>query len=99
MRANRYQFGATRDGFIPTTRAVGSSGIAVITWAVESPRKTFDRSSGGRQCDDIFGRSNFTASEAIWLVSNVNERLYCTRPTIAEEFELQPRDVAAAVFK
>jgi hypothetical protein len=87
MPASRYLSGARTDGSTPTIREGGSSGIAGTIWAAECRRKTFDRSNGGRQCDDIFARSNFTASEAILPVANASDRLFYTGHTIAEHSE------------
>ena len=96
MPANHYRSGARKDGFTPTIRAVGSSGIVGTTWAAECRRKTFDRSGGGRQCDDIFGRSNFTASQATRIAANANDRLFYIGPTTAENFD--PCHIAIAIY-
>jgi hypothetical protein len=96
MPANHYRSGVRKDGFTPTIRAVGSSGIVGTTWAADCRRKTFDRSGGGRQCDDIFGRSNFTASQATRPAANANDRLFYTGPTTAENFD--PYHTAIAIF-
>ena len=96
MPANHYRSGARKDGFIPTIRAVGSSGIVGTTWAAECRRKTFDRSGGGRQCGDIFGRSNFTASQATRPAANANDRLFYIGPTTAENFD--PCHIAIAIY-
>ena len=56
--------GAARDGFTPRTRAVGSSGIAVTTWAVACRPRTAARSSDGKPYAGISGNSSGTASRA-----------------------------------
>jgi hypothetical protein len=84
MPANHCPSGARTDGYTPTIRAAGFNGIADIIWAAECRKKTFDRLGVGRQCDDISGRSNFTASPVTRPAANANDRLFFTGPTIVE---------------
>jgi hypothetical protein len=87
----RRESGAIRGGFIPTTRAAGSSGIVVITWVAVCPTRIAGRLSDGRRCSAMSARSGGTASPAISCVANVSDRRCCTGPTTAERFDAGDR--------
>jgi hypothetical protein len=91
MPASRSRSGAIRGGFIPTTRAAGSSGIVVITWVAVCPTRIAGRLSDGRRCSAMSARSSGTASPAISCVANVSDRRCCTGPTTAERFDAGDR--------
>src|SRR6516225_6749127 len=85
MPACRFHYGAQRAGFIPTTRAAGSNGIAGTIWAAARLKKTKDRSTDGEQCDGICGRYNDTAPQAISGAAVANAKPYCIGPTTVDE--------------
>ena len=55
----------------------------------ECRKKTFARSSGGRRCEDTFGRLNVTVSRETSPAANGKDRLFFTGPTTAGNFEFE----------
>ena len=69
--------GATRAGSTLTTRAVGFSGIAAITWDAGFRKKIADRSSAGKRCVVIWLKFDATAMRVISPVGGANARHCC----------------------
>src|SRR5579859_7349657 len=99
MPANHCRSGARTDGYTPTIRAAGFNGIADIIWAAVCLKKIFDRSGGGRQCDDTSNKSNFTARPATRPAAGASDRPFSTGPTTVENSDSCLVDIASKEFR
>ncbi len=88
-RASRYRSGARRAGFIPTTRAAGSNGIAAIISGAACLRRTGGRSSAGRRCAGTSGRSSAIASAGTSSAARGSARRCCIGPMTAARSDAQ----------
>jgi hypothetical protein len=66
--------------------------------AAECLKRIFDRSGGGRQCEDTSDRSNFTASRVTRPAANVKGRLFFTGPTTVGNFDSDAREFDTQEF-
>jgi len=73
--------------FIPTIRAAGFNGTAGTSWVAGSAMKTGARSTAGRRCAGIFGKSRSTASKVTSAAANASARRCCTGPTTAANYD------------
>jgi hypothetical protein len=81
------QCGARTAGFIPTTRAGGSSGTAATIWAAAWWMRTLGRSDAGKQSDGISHRSNGTVFQETRSAARANGRPCSIGPMIVGRFE------------
>jgi hypothetical protein len=85
--ASLCRYRGKRDGFIPTIRAAGFNGTAGTSWVAGSAKKTGARSTVGRRCAGMFGKSRSTARKATSAAANASARGCCTGPTTAVNYD------------
>src|SRR5262249_29567427 len=90
MLVSPYPHGATRVGFIPMTRAVGSNGIVAIILADACQKRMLARSSAGKPSGATSPRSSGTVNQVIRRVDRASGRHCFIGRTIAEKFEYLP---------
>ena len=77
MPANPYPSGELKVGYIPMILAVGSSGIAAITWVVATLMMRV-RSAAGSKWSATSRKSSTIAAPAILRVTPNSAKLFCT---------------------
>src|SRR4029077_5761367 len=87
MLASLYQYGATKVGFIPMTRAAGFNGIVAIILAAVCQKRMLARSSAGKQSAATSPRLSATVNQVIRRVERVSGRHCFIGRMTAENFD------------